>query len=69
MQIKSVAETDLMSLVNRYAHTEPAARARMEGTIIALVDAHVREQLMEIETRRRGAMLNERRNRPEAVKH
>ena len=56
MQLKSIATTNLFDTINRYAHTPPAERAAVEGEIIALIDGHVREQMMLAEMNRSRAM-------------
>lgn len=56
MQLKSIATTNLFDTINKYAHTPPAERAAVEGEIIALIDGHVREQMIVADMNRARAM-------------
>ena len=61
MQIKSIADTDFLSAVHSLTHASSDERLAIQGRLVALVDAHVREQIHEVESRRL-AVIGERRH-------
>lgn len=61
MQIKSIADTDFLSAIHMLEHASPDDRIVMQGRLVAMVDAHVREQIHEVESRRL-AVIGERRH-------
>lgn len=62
MQIKSIAETDFLNMINMLTHSSnPEHKLILQGQLVALVDMHVREQIYEVESRRL-AVIGERRH-------
>lgn len=69
MQIKSIAQTDFLSMLHNWEHASPEQRAALEGRMVAAIDGHVREQLIEADERRATRIHDERRHIGTTYKH